>query len=255
LSKFSLHEKRHISLNSVINVENSNSLGFKGHLGEVSVSTHFVGTGEDIVIFGDPVNFPIKHVLDVHITGQGLLSDNECVLNLCRVGDVGITPESGSNFVEVDSGCLGIRGKIMEIRKSNLDLVLPHWSGIELSGIGNSGINNLAREVRSISRGGTCSIKIEEVLQRLILFSLNSFLHLFVILVVKVKIISSWNSDSITVLICFIDYLWHTISVTSWNSSILHKLNASSLNSGTRLGSVVGYRKDFCVIDSHYSDS
>ena len=143
-----MQEKRRLSLKSVLDVEHSNSLGLKSNSAEVGVSTH-PGL-QDVIVNSLPLDLSVEHLLDVHVSGQRLLLDGESGLWSGGVGDVGIVPEGGGNLLNVDGVALWLvlRGEIMHILQSNLDLVLAKRSGIELGGINNTGCNNLGRKVR-----------------------------------------------------------------------------------------------------------
>ena len=142
-----MQEKRRHSLNSVLNVEDSDSLGLKSNCAEVGVSAD---SGLQLVIVNSlPLDLSVEHLLDVHVSGQRLLLDGKGRLWSGGVGNVGIVPEGGSNLLNVNSIALWLvlRGKVMHILQSDLDLVLAKRSGIELGRINNTGCDDLGREV------------------------------------------------------------------------------------------------------------
>lgn len=134
-----MQEKRRNSLKSVLDVEHSNSLGLKSDSAEVGVSTD---SGlQDVIVNSLPLDLSVEHLLDVHVSGQRLLLDGESGLWGGGVGDVSIVPEGGGNLLNVYSVALWLvlRGEIMHVLQSNLDLVLGKRGGIELCGINNTG--------------------------------------------------------------------------------------------------------------------
>lgn len=144
----------------------------------------------------------------------------------------------------------------MEVLESNLDLILSEWSGVELCCINNTGTNDLTWEIECIRcyHGGGF-VQWVEILQRLILLGLNTFLHFFGICRIKVEVVSGRDSDSVSVLVFFIDPFAHTSAIISWDSSILHEFNASWLKRGTSLWSIISNGQNSCIVNRHHGDS
>lgn len=111
-----MQEKRRLSLDSVFNVEHSDSLGLHSNLGEVGVSRD-LGLAQEVVINSFPLDLSVKHFLDVHVASQGLFSDGVWELWHFFGGDIGIIPESLGNLSDVDCVALRLvlRGEIMKI--------------------------------------------------------------------------------------------------------------------------------------------
>ena len=114
-------------------------MGLKSDSAEVGVSTD---SGlQDVIVNSLPLDLSVEHLLDVHVSGQRLLLDGESGLWGRGVGDVSIVPEGSGNLLNVNSVALWfvLRGEIMHVLQSNLDLVLAKRGGIELGGINNTG--------------------------------------------------------------------------------------------------------------------
>lgn len=118
-------------------------MALKLNSAEIGISADLVGIAQDFIIDGLPLYFSVKHFLNVHVSGQGLFRDLEVALSTRSY--IGTFPESFSNLLHVDSVALRfvLRGKVMEVLESNLDLVLSEWSGVELGGISNTGTYDL----------------------------------------------------------------------------------------------------------------
>lgn len=133
------------TLDSVFNVEHSDSLGFKSDGTEVR-SSRDEGFAQFMVIYGFPLHFSVQHFLNVHVAGQGFLSDGIGGLWSCGVGNVSFTPESLGYLVNVDGGVLRLvlRGKVVKVFKSDLDFVFGQWGSVKLCSIFDSSSNNLS---------------------------------------------------------------------------------------------------------------
>lgn len=59
-----------------------------------------------------------------------------------------------------------------------------------------------------INGGG--GVEVEEILQWLVLFGLDTFWHFLVLLSVEEEVVGSWDSDSVSILILFINPLAHS---------------------------------------------
>mmetsp|Transcript_117533 Transcript_117533/g.163645 ORF Transcript_117533/g.163645 Transcript_117533/m.163645 type:complete len:230 (-) Transcript_117533:2504-3193(-) len=214
--------------------EKSDSLRLKSHI-VVSLIEYLIGSRSIEPRFGLPLEFLLSPSIHVFVVTEGSLSDMNIVeLNLATVS---VIPNSLGKSRDVEIVSLRFDRAIenvSNILQSKQDRVLGHRNHMELEGsvFSLTGVKlGSSSEISPVILLRERLIHGKEVLKRLINNLLNISLGRFGCLIVeKLDAVCCSNSHTLALRVLLIKVLIDSTVVIVEKSSVLHKLNATTLD-------------------------
>lgn len=186
-----------------------------------------------------PLDLSLSQLVDWHVASDRQLLD----LNrsdLSWLIDVGLVPKSMSNLGKVGTNSRFDSG--FKVFKSKHKLVPGKWECDHLDWISNASCFELFTEIKFLW-STFCSVHKIKSIEHLkgVISSLldHSLVRNGSLMVDNLNIVCCFDPHAIAVLINFIERLTNTIPIIGKNSSVLHKLNGSFLQSTSTLCSII----------------